>query len=283
MIKKALIFSLFISLLVDYNSYAGTMSQFPEIPGWKLKVDDRVYNSGDLWELINGAADIFLSYYFEDLHIGEYTKKNQMIRVELYRHKTVDDAYGIYTAERMPDYPLVSVGAQGYKSQGVLNFTAGNYYVKIMSAGIDEADEISIASTAEKIDASLMQPKLMPDILNLFPEEGKVMLSDSYIAQNFMGYTFFHHAFTAKYENPADFQLFIIRLPPEEIQKMVDQYIAMMKEDKVTRSNELIIVNDLFNGTVFLNQTNNILVGVVNTQDEEIARSYISKVYEKLK
>ena len=108
---------------------------FPDFSGWKLQEDQRIYTGKDLWELIDGAADIFLSYDFKDLRIAEYSNKEQIIRVELYRQSTPDNAYGIYTAERMPDYPQVSVGSQGYKSQGVLNFLAGNYYVKIMSAG----------------------------------------------------------------------------------------------------------------------------------------------------
>jgi hypothetical protein len=85
--------------------YAVDAALFPDIKGWKKQVNEKVYLSGDLWELINGAADIFLSYYFEDLQIAEYSKKDQMIRVEIYRHKSFEDTYGIYTAERMPDYP----------------------------------------------------------------------------------------------------------------------------------------------------------------------------------
>ena len=139
MVKKIACLLVFLIFLLSLKAAESRL--FPEIPGWKMKVNEKVYNSGDLWELIDGAADIFLSYYFEDLHTAEYTKKNQMIRVEIYRHKSPVDAYGIFTAERMPDYPQVSVGTLGYKSQGVLNFMAGNFYVKVMSAGVDEADE----------------------------------------------------------------------------------------------------------------------------------------------
>ena len=67
--------ALMISLFWGCHVWAGENIKFPEIPGWKLNVNEHVYNAGDLWELINGAADIFLSYYFEDLLIGEYTQK----------------------------------------------------------------------------------------------------------------------------------------------------------------------------------------------------------------
>jgi hypothetical protein len=271
---------IFISMLL--NAQAVENKLFPEVPGWKMKLEQRVYNATDLWELINGAADIFLSYYFEDLHIAEYTKKDRIIRVELYRHKTTQDTYGIYTAERMPDYPQVSIGSQGYKSQGVLNFLTGNYYVKVMSAGVDEASEKEIAMVAEMVSTKLAQPAGLPDIIKFFPEEGKVNLSDNYIAQNFLGYSFFRNAFSVRYDKPAEFQLFIIRLTPDEIKKMLEQYLKIVKEERVQRKEEILIVDDLFNGPVFLKQKDGYLVGVVNTKDEKAAASCINQVIAKL-
>jgi hypothetical protein len=251
---------------------------FPDLAGWKKKVNEKIYLSGDLWELINGAADISLSYNFEDLQIAEYSKKDQMIRVELYRHKSFEDTYGIYTAERMPDYPQVPIGSQGYKSQGVLNFMAGNYYVKIMSAGVKEAEEQTIALFAESIDDALKQPEGLPGSLALFPKEGQVFLSDAYIAQNFLGYSFFNRTFTAKYEKPFEFQLFLINIEAGEIQKMLDQYFKMVKPENVETKDGLFVIKDPFNGNIYLKQKDKFLVGVVNTDKEEVAKEFIDKV-----
>jgi hypothetical protein len=278
---KKLLFLLLVSLFT-IQSRATDTKLFPEIQGWKMKINDHVYNSGDLWELIDGAADIFLSYYFEDLHIAEYSRKNQMIRVELYRHKTPDDTYGIYTSERMPDYTQLPIGSQGYKSEGILNFLAGNYYVKVMSAGVDAVDEQTIAMVAEKVNVLLTQPVGLPSALKYFPPEGQVQLSDTYIAQNFLGYSCFHHAFSVKYNQPSDFQVFIIKLTPEAIQQMVDQYIQIMKEDKVQKKDNYIVVNDMFNGTVFLKQKADFLIGVLNTNNEETAGRIIKETENKI-
>jgi hypothetical protein len=280
MIKKLSVAAVLFAVM--HSAGASNSNLFPQIAGWKMQEEKRVYNAGDLWELINGAADIFLSYYFQDLRIAEYTNKDQIIRVELYRHSSLANTYGIFTAERMPDYPQVQIGSLGYKSQGVLNFMAGNYYVKVMSAGVSEADESIIAQVASKVDAQLAQPEGLPEELKLFPEEGKSLLSDNYIAQNFLGYSFFRSAFSARYGDRGEIQLFIIRLTPEEIQKMLDQYIAVMKEDKVQQKDGFYTIKDLFNGTVFLRQKGNSLIGVLNTEKEDIAWSYINMVANKL-
>jgi hypothetical protein len=280
MFKKLMMTNLMLAVVLYVH--AGDSGLYPQIPGWKMQEEKRVYTAGDLWELIDGAADIFLSYYFQDLHVAEYTSKEQIIRVELYRHATSENAYGIFTAERMPDYPQVNIGSLGYKSQGVVNFMAGTYYVKIMSAGVQEVDESTLAMVAKQVDAKLAQPVGLPDEIKLFPEEGKVYLSDNYIAQNFLGYSFFHAAFSARYGDPGDIQLFVIRSTPEEVQKMLDQYFTMLKEDKVVRKNGYFVINDLFNGTVFLKQQGNTLIGVLNTNNEEVALGYLNKVAERI-
>jgi len=278
--KKVLVFSLVCLSLLPWNMNA--VSLFPELAGWKMQEDKRVYSSNDLWELIDGAADIFLSYGFMDLHIAEYSSKDQIIRVELYRHSGTDNAYGIYTAERMPDYPQIKIGSQGYKSQGVLNFLAGNYYVKVMSAGAEEAEEGTIAQLAAKVNKNLAQTAGLPDVLQLFPEEGKEALSDTYIAQNFLGYSFFNSAFTVRYKNEAEFQLFIIRAKPEEIQHMLDEYTKVLKENKIQKKGNLWVVNDPFNGTLYMELKGSYLVGVINTANETRASDYIARVIKKM-
>ncbi len=107
-------------------------SLFPIVPGWTVTTDTTVYTPDNLYDLIDGAADVYLSYGFTDLHLANYRDgKGTEVRVELYRHNTPANAFGIYSQERKPDYHFISVGAQGYRDEGVLNFLAGRYYVKV--------------------------------------------------------------------------------------------------------------------------------------------------------
>jgi hypothetical protein len=154
--------------------------------------------------------------------------------------------------------------------------------VKVMSAGVDAVDEQTIAMVAEKVNAMLAQPVGLPSALKYFPPEGQVPLSDTYIAQNFLGYSCFHHAFSVKYNQPSDFQVFIIKLTPDAIQQMVDQYIQIMKEDKVQKKDNYIVVNDMFNGTVFLKQKADFLIGVLNTNNEETAGRILKETESKI-
>ncbi|MBN2482195.1 MAG: hypothetical protein JXB19_10665 [Bacteroidales bacterium] len=264
------------------SSAVAESTWFPEVDGWTMDEYERIYHSGDLWELINGAAEGFLNYGFESLHLAEYTRNDEIIRVEIYSQGSTENAYGMYSAERMPDYRQVKIGAQGYSSEGIVNFFTGPYYVKIMAVGLANVEESKIFEMAVLVDKHLDQPSRMPAVLSLLPEEGREYLSDQYIATNFMGYGFLHSAFTARYNKNGSFQLFIIRSSTEEIRKMLDLYKEMLTEERVHQKDDLYILNDTYNGTVFLAEKDEYLIGILDTEEEHTAVEYINAVIARL-
>jgi len=252
---------------------------FPKIEGWIVKTDKKIYSSGDLWELIDGAAELFLAYGFQDLHLATYTSgKDVEVQAEIYQHSPAVNAYGIYTAERMPDYSFNKIGIQGYTSPGILHFFTGNYYVKLISAGTKEADEASLKFLAGRIAENLGQTNTWPEEIALFPAEGKVYMSDAYIASNFMGYSFFHSAFTARYIVNGEFTLFLIHDTSAEADTILTRYLGVIKEDKVERQGEIYIIQDLFNGKVYIAKKGGYLAGVLNARDEAVAQENLGKI-----
>jgi len=175
----------------------------------------------------------------------------------------------------------VDIGTQGYTSQGILNFLSGVYYVKIMSAGPEEADGSALEQAARAVNKTLGQPAGLPDVLKLFPLEGLEFLSDTYIAKNFLGYGFLHSAFTCRYKAGNGFQLFIIRDDPGEIRHMLSEYLKQAKEVN-TGKDGLYVVGDPYNGTVFLGQKDNCIAGVLDTTDETLASGYIRQVLDQI-
>ena len=63
---------------------------FPEIEGWSLQIQEKVYTPDNLWDIINGAADLYLSYDFRKLHLAEYKDTTGLeVRIEIYHHNTL--------------------------------------------------------------------------------------------------------------------------------------------------------------------------------------------------
>ena len=256
---------------------------FPTLPQWSLQVGEQVYTSDNLWNIINGAADAYLSYDFQRLYTAEYNNEaDQRLKVYIFEHSTPTNAFGIYSQERSSDYTFVSTGAQGFKSRDAYYFIQGPYYVQISTndTGLSE----QMAALAGRISENIDSPGTLPHTLQLFPEKGLVENSGKYIAANFLGYSYLHSAFVSNYEqNSQSFRVFIIH--PEnqqEIDKMLDKYFKFVEQPKDQRDGEVIEVEDPYNGKVWLTRQGKYLAGITGT-DATMAKRYVKLLEQKLK
>jgi hypothetical protein len=88
---------------------------FPEMAGWKQSGEIQTFLPKTLFEYINGGADLYLTYDFQELKVAEYSnEKKASVTIEVYRHRTPTHAFGIYSQERLPDANFVDIGTQGY-------------------------------------------------------------------------------------------------------------------------------------------------------------------------
>jgi hypothetical protein len=259
-----------------------TGSLFPEIKGWKLDVSERVYGPSDLWDIIDGAADTYLSYSFLDLHVADYQNDEGVsIRVELYRHNTFDNTFGIYTAERSPDYHFIEIGSQGYLEEGALNFLCGQYYVKITTLNKGGNTQTSLALIGEAVDKNLSQERNWPEILQIFPP-GSLAYSERYIAENFLGFDFLHSAFTADYNKEGgEFQVFIIRTEyPQGVREMLQKYMTFTKQ-ACDISDGLFKINDPYNGNIDVILRGNTMAGIINCEVESVTQEFLEFLKSK--
>lgn len=283
--KKLSIFILLIwtSIFLTYSSDPEGTDLFPEIKGWKLTPNERVYVPSDLWDLINGAADTYLSYNFIDLHLADYNNDAGVnIRVELYRHSTFNNTFGIYTTERSPDYNFIDIGSQGYLEEGALNFLCGYYYIKITTGDQGDDAQHSLVEIARNVETNLKQDKNWPDIFRIFPS-GPLPYSEHYIAENFLGFEFLHSAFIADYSKDGDdFQVFIIRTDdPQEVLEMLGKYLKFAKQDPPI-SDGLYKILDPYNGDIDVILKGNTLAGIIGCDLDTVLKEYMGLLKDSL-
>ena len=58
---------LFLSSLSGNHLIAGHHDYFTDIEGWEKPEEIDVYKPETLWDIINGAADVFMAYDFQEL------------------------------------------------------------------------------------------------------------------------------------------------------------------------------------------------------------------------
>lgn len=255
---------------------------FPEVAGWKLSGEIETFIPSTLYEYINGAADLYLMYEFEELKVAEYqNEKKAVVTVDIYHHKTPLHAFGIYSQERFPGANFLDIGVQGYDEKGFLNYLTGPYYVKISTTNTGPEDQEVLMSFARKVAEHLGQKGSFPAILSSFPAEGKKKNSEKFIAKNFLGYAFFHCAFIADYELQArKFKLFVIEgKDKEECRDMIGKYLQTIKSQRKDVIEDRYILLDPHHGEVDLYWKGSYIWGIMDMNDLAIRSKYL-KLFE---
>jgi hypothetical protein len=215
----------------------GMIKLFPKLEGWSNKGKVDIYTPDNLYEYINGAADVFLSYDF--VECGTLTfenKQKKSFTVDIYRHSNIKNGFGIYSQEKPQQGEFIDIGTQGYYEKGVLNFLKGSYYVKISGFDLGDQDKVLLTKAAKQIAANLKDADYFPKSVSSLPQKGKVEHSERYIAKNFLGHSFLHSSFVADYEsNGEKFQVFIMETESKELtRKILEAYLNFLKKKQMT-------------------------------------------------
>jgi hypothetical protein len=270
-------------LLLRAPALEGKTFDFTEMSGWKRDGKTQVFSPQTLYEYINGAADLYLAYEFQDLQVAEYRgEKKAGVTVEVYRHKDPTQAFGIYSQERLANARFLGIGAQGYHEPNVLNFLTGPYYVKINGFNTGEDDEKVLVPFAKKVEEILGEKTSLPRILSSFPQEGKKKNSEKFISKNFLGYSFFHSGYTADYEvSGKKFKVFVIEGEnQEDCRAMMEKYLKQTGNEGRKPSEGTYRIKDNYHGEVDLFWKGKSIWGIVDLKDSDVRSKYLRAIEE---
>ncbi len=254
----------------------------PDLQGYKKATNYPVYTPDNLWDFIDGAADTYLSYGFSNLHVAEYKKGKNLIKLEIYTHKDEVQTFGIYSTERSPSFSFINVGAQGYKTDGTLNFIKGKYYIKIRTYSKSQKVLQMVETLANKVSNMLTGSTELPAVLKEFPDMGKKPNEETYIKQSVLGHEFLSGAFKAKYTSGnSDFIIFIFKKnSTEESFKTVASYLKSTGIEMEEQTEGKYVFKDGYNGDIFLSWKEDTIVIISGLAKDQtsLAGSYISEI-----
>ena len=135
-----------------------------EAGSWKWDEKEIKYDSKTLFSYIDGAAELYLAYGFQNLTVRRFEKSNQPpIIVELYEMASSEDAYGVFSFEHQDE--AVGIGQGSEFGGGLLRFWKGKYFVSIYAEGEGVEVESAILTmgraAANSIPATGTEPKLV--------------------------------------------------------------------------------------------------------------------------
>ena len=275
---------LWVGILCGAGVAEGKDVVFPEMDGWKQAGQPQTFSPDTLYEYIDGGADLYLKYEFQELRVAEYQNdKKASVTVEVYRHRDSNHAFGIYSQERLSNASFMDIGAQGYSEAGVLNFIKGAYYVKLSSDNAGADDQEILLAFARRLSQEVEGQASLPGVLSSFPPEGKRKNSEKFIAKDFLGYSFLHSGFTADYElSGKKYQIFVIEGENQaDCRAMLGEYLKQVEtlEKNVVEGSHRL--KDRYHGELDLFWKGKYIWGTVNLGDPDLRSKYL-KQFEDL-
>jgi len=155
------------------------------------------YKPDTLYQYIDGGADVYLLYDFQVVVHQDFKTGAAELTADIYDMGKPEDAFGIYSAERSPKYNYIPVGAEGYRSKGVLNFFQERYYVKL--AGSGAGSDALLDQLAHTIATRIGGSRTVPPLLLKLPQVQRVRHSEQYIRKDPLGHAFLAPAYVVTY------------------------------------------------------------------------------------
>lgn len=266
-------------------------TSFPSLPssisGWTTDVDDS-WDRGTLHEYINGGAELFLSYSFEEGRSRIYTCEEQPdITVDIFRFSRAEDAYGVYSMSREEEN--MDIGGGGQYGAGLLLFWKDRYYVSVLASPETPEAREAVMAIARLIDEQIDGSTDAPQLLRRFPPDGLRPATVRY---------FLHHAWqnvyglithddllrigdstetaVAKYRiGDAEATMFLVRYPDAEI--AADAFGRWKQHYRVPEETEILSRED---GCFAADVRDAYLILVHWATDEETATTLLKQTRE---
>jgi hypothetical protein len=246
-------FAVIVALGTLAAASAAADGLFPALEGWKQGEIKR-YSPENLYMPIDGAADLFLRYNFEEMQSVGYQNGPDAFSVEAYRHATLLDAFGIYSQGRPSMDVYLPLGVQGYAGVDYLNFLAGRYYVEMRTSKPGPKTQAAMRTVAATMAGALNQGATMPSLFACFPAQGRKPNSEKYLARDILGYAFLNHAFQVEYDvDGKSCTLLAMRgLSESEPAAMLQAYCTELQQTAGVVGGGCVVLEDKYQGRVLL-------------------------------
>jgi hypothetical protein len=154
------------ALLLSIGFSAGAQHAFieralSEVQGIE-EAHSRIFTDASLYGYINGGAELYLEYGFDTLIVIELVCEGRDIKVEAYRMKDPEAAFGIFSVSRFRCNGGAALTEHVCRSAYQFQFSKGPYYVSIINDTGSEADQRKSAEIASLIINQIGDPPFDP-------------------------------------------------------------------------------------------------------------------------
>jgi len=140
------------------------------------------YTGKELYDYINGGAELYLSYGLVSMTGCKYNGDSlPQVTVEIYEMTDSKNAFGVYTQSRDKEEFDYGQGSQSFPD--FILFWKDRYFVIVNTQEVVPESQKAVQYLAKLIDESIQETGDTPAIVNLLPKEGLAPA----------GFLYFHH------------------------------------------------------------------------------------------
>lgn len=103
-------------------------------PGWSLG-ENQVFESGGLFDFIDGGAELFLEFGFRRVLVQRYLKAEAELTLEAYEMTDADAALGIYLMKCGLETPVAGLSVRNTGEPAQLTLLKGRYFLHVNNFG----------------------------------------------------------------------------------------------------------------------------------------------------
>ncbi len=261
--------------------------------GWELYDEVGSFTAANLYERINGRAELYLSYDVLTLNTATYERKSNIedfLEISVYEMGNTTNAFGIFSMERAPGETPCELGRLSYRSDANCYIWKGTYYITIAVSDTTMEFQRLSYELARKVTTQLSDSNESVWGLSAFPSDALIPDSIQYFKVDAMGLDFMQNTYTAKYRREdKEFTVFLSQKEnPEAALRIVKRYLNYSEQygkgnTRITKSGLDFHVCDMGGTFDVILHKERFFLGVLSVPDPLEAVENIFKITNNLK
>jgi hypothetical protein len=181
---------------IGVAAYLPNQIENPDVP---RTGEIEVFRGDSLYHYINGGAEIYHTYGFEEVAHAYYQADDYEISVDLYEFEEPAGAYGLYSTLRPPDPEVFPVGVEGFASSHTRDFVKGRYMARVSAYEANDKTSTAMDSLAATLAETVPGSEEMPSTFRYFPDTARIPNTEKIHSVAYLSFGFLNDVYTVDY------------------------------------------------------------------------------------
>jgi len=125
--------------------------------GWAKAGASRTFTGQDLFNQIDGGAELFLEFGFARLRVQAYARGKSELTVNAYEMESAASALGVYLMKMGQEAPFAGIAARNSSEEVQLTILKGRYFVQVDNLGEVAAARVETIALANAFLAGVAE------------------------------------------------------------------------------------------------------------------------------